>query len=366
MSAPPGSYRPHDPRPLLAVFSASALLLAGCPEKGPARPAATRTTSLYDQGKYADALPVLVKTLESGRRDGTLLYQIGYCRLVVEKKDDERKAAWKEAEPLLEKEIAAPGGATLERLYYLTVIKADAGAYGTMTQYARQAVEQFEKGPDPNGLTGDDWFRLGRLHDYLMESSEAEAAYRRSVSAYAREQGVGSVYASLALAKVGDFEFKAGHYPDAADDYDRALKAQPTSDQVSAYRHGLVLLAIGRFDDAVPRFVADRDPQTMEEAQYGADLARKAKEVAPLPDKDLDGLSAAGLLDDALRDRVRQAAKDLRAARVKNSMKPGDPLPAEVADRQRRFVYLLRQLLVRRKEIQQFCLEEGIADLVRR
>ncbi len=104
----------------------------------------------------------------------------------------------------------------------------------------------------------------------------------------------------------------------------------------------------------------------MDEAQYGADLARKAKEVAPLPDKDVDGLPAGALLDNVLLGRVKEAANALQAARVKNSMKRGDPLPAEVADRQRRFVYLLRQLMVRRREIREFCLQEGIAELVRR
>src|SRR6266571_8926833 len=112
MPAPTRSSRPVRPRVALAILSASALAVASCSGKAPPPRAAKRSIDAYDQGKYSEALPVLLKAFDSGRRDGTLLYQIGYCRLVVEKKDDERKAAWREAEPLLEREVAASHGAT--------------------------------------------------------------------------------------------------------------------------------------------------------------------------------------------------------------------------------------------------------------
>jgi len=65
-------------------------------------------------------------------------------------------------------------------------------------------IEQFEKGSNPNALSGEDWFRLGRLHDLLVEPSEAEAAYRRSVSAFTKEKSGSAIYRSLALAKVAN------------------------------------------------------------------------------------------------------------------------------------------------------------------
>ena len=296
---------------------------AACSKESLARRTATRGMALYDQGKYAEAMPLLKEATDAGLQDGILLYQLGYCREVAEHKPDVRKETWKQAEPLLAREISQTGGATLERLYYLTVISSDQGVYDRMTQYARQAVEQYEKGPDPNALNGDDWFRLGRLHDFLQESSEAEAAYRRSASVFSKSKGGNGSY------------------------------------------HSLALLAVRRFDDAIARFVADHGDSNVE-SQYGADLARKMKDVAPLEANDIDGASFGGIPDDVLPVRVGEAAKAFRAAREKNKFRPGDPLPAEVALYQKRFVALLGEYFVRTKSLQEFCLKEGIADLVRR
>lgn len=322
--------------------------------------------SLYDQGQYARALPRLQQAAERGERNGSVLYQLGYCRSQVEHDEKGTKQAWAEARPILEKEIAAPGGATLERLYYLTRLAADDQAFDKTTQYARQGVEQYEKGPNPNTLSGADWFRLGRLHEFLNEQSGAEAAYRLAISAYGKSPQGGSAYHSLALGRVGDFDYDGGRYKEAVEHYDAAVKVFPGTDQIDPYRYGLVLLSVGRFDEAVIRLAAVRDEADIDEGQYGADIARKAKEVAPLKDSDADGTLLKTLPDDELRKRIQAAGRSLRGSRTKNSMKPGDPLPAEVADQQRRFVALLCEKMVRTKQIQHFCLEEGIADLVRR
>lgn len=349
----------------LVPFLALAVVCAACSKESAARRSAAQGMDLYNQGRYAESLPILQKARDAGLKDGALLYQLGYCREVVESKPEARRDMWREAEPVLAQEVARAGGATLEKLYYLTVIHSDAGTYDRMTQYARQAVEQFEKGPNPNALGGEDWFRLGRLHDFLQEASEAEAAYRRSVSAFSKAKGGVASYRSLALARVADYDLTGGHHQMAAQAFDEALKLFPANNQVKPFRHALALLAVRRYDDAIARFGEDRD-DTNTESQYAADLARKAKEVAPLDDKDADGTPIQALSADMLPARVREAAKAYRAARVKNSFQPGDPLPAEVALHQKRFAALLSEYFLRTQAMQEFCLKEGIADLVRR
>lgn len=342
-----------------------AVACAACSQEDAARRTAAQGMALYNEGRYAEALPILKQARAAGLKDGTLLYQLGYCREVVEGQPEPRRETWREAEPVLAQEVSQAGGATLERLYYLTVIQSDSGNFETMTRYARQAVEQFEKGPNPNALGGEDWFRLGRLHDFLSEASQAEAAYRRSVSAFTKAKGGVASYRSLALARVADYDLTAGHYPIAAAGFDEALKLFPPNNQVKPFRHALALLAVRRYDDAIARFGEDRD-ETSTESQYGGDLARKAKAVAPLDDKDVDGSPIQSLPDEVLSARVKEAAAAYRAARVKNSYQPGDPLPAEVAVHQKRFVALLGEYFLRTKEMQEFTLKEGIADLVRR
>src|SRR3989442_1200755 len=362
--SPPGESFTPIPRHFLPVL-VMVFLSAACSKESLARRTATRGMALYDQGKYAEAMPLLKEATDAGLQDGILLYQLGYCREVAEHKPDVRKETWKQAEPLLAREISQTGGATLERLYYLTVISSDQGVYDRMTQDARQAARQYDNGPDPNALNGDDWFRRGRLHDFLQESSEAEAAYRRSASVFSKSKGGNGSYQSLALAKVGDFDMNAGRYSSAAEEFDEALKLFPANQQIRPFRHALALLAVRRFDDAIARFVADHGDSNVE-SQYGADLARKMKDVAPLEANDIDGASFGSIPDDVLPVRVGEAAKAFRAAREKNKFRPGDPLPAEVALHQKRFVALLGEYFVRTKSLQEFCLKEGIADLVRR
>ena len=353
--------------PLPRALTAAGLLLlsAACTGEGRGRRELREATALYEQGKYAEALPLLEKARQAGLQEGVLLYQLGYCREAVEGRPDGRRETWKEAEPILAREIGAPDGATLERLYDLTVIHSDREEWDAVNQFARQAIERFEKGPDPNALSGQDWFRLGRLHDLLVEPSEAEAAYRRSVSAFARATGGSVIYRSLALAKVAELDLQRAKYPVAASGFDEALKLYPANNQVRPFLHGLALLGAHRYEDATKRFAAD-NTDTNTESQYGADLARKAQVVAPLDDKDLDGIPLASIPDEVLRERVLDAARGFRSAREKNSYRPGDPLPAEVAQHQKRFAALLGEYFVRARAMQDFCLQSGIADLVRR
>jgi tetratricopeptide (TPR) repeat protein len=350
---------------LVLPVAGLALLCFACSKEDPARRVLRQAGALYDQGKYGEALPLFQKAREAGLKDGVLFYQLGYCRESVEGKPEGRREIWSEAEPLLAREISQPKGATLERLYDLAVIHADRREWDTMKQYARQAIEQFEKGPNPNDLDGGDWFRLGRLHDLMVEPSEAEAAYRRSVSDFARAKEGSAIYRSLALAKVAELDFQIARYRVAAEEFDEAVKLFPANVQVRPFLHGLALLAVNRFDDAIVRFGAD-STETNTESQYAADLARKAKDVAPLDDKDTDGALLRSLPDGVLQGRVRDAAKAYRAAREKNSYRPGDALPAEVALYQKRFVALAGEYVIRSRGLQEFCVREGIADLVRR
>jgi len=321
---------------------------------------------LYAQGKYAEALPLLEKAL-AARRTGSLLYQIGYSKGVVEGTGGAaQKQLWSEARPLLEQEVAAPGQATLDRLYYLTVISSDDGQAEAMRKYGRQAVDTIEKGADQSHLSGEEWFRLARIHEFLEEPSEAEAAYRRSVSAFRAAPAANPTYQALALARVGELELDNRRYEAAADAFAEALKLVPSLNQVRPYRNGVALFGAGRFDEAIAAFGADRDPQTMTESQYAGDLARRTKEAGGLIPAEPDGVPIDQMPLESLDGRIKDATTALRSSREKNSYKPGDPLVPEIADRQRRFTSLMRERFLQTGELQDFCLQEGLADLVRR
>ena len=355
------------PATALPVLAAVLLLLPSCGGGPKMNASLAQATALYESGQYAEALPLFEKAMHEGERSGTVLYLIGYCRGLAEGGGEAQRQSWKEAGELLEKEVADPQRTSLEKLYYLMRIKAAQDDFEAMRRYALQGVESFEKGPNPNSLSGEDWFRLGRLHDYLDEASPAEAAYRRAQSDFARKAPTNRIYHGLVLSRVAEYDFQAGRYDVAAEGFDRALAILPAGDSIPTYRHALALLAAGRFDVAVTRFQADRDPATMTESQYGADLARKASEAAvaresapPQAAEDPRPFN-----DDTLTLRVKETAAILRKTRSKYSYKPGDPLSPELAGRQGEFVKLVIEWLIRKSEVQEFCLQQGIADLVR-
>ncbi len=351
---------------LAGVVVSLAILTGGCSSDQGARKGVSAGEALYNQGKYAEALPLLLKTSQNTQPTGTLLYQVGFCRAQVEGKMEARKEAWEQAAPLLEKEIAAEGGATLERLYYLVVLKYEAKDLEAMRKYGAQAVKEIEKGVNAGRLSGEDWFRLARIHDFLSEPADAEAAYRRAVSAFSKKQGDNPAYQTLAVVRVADLDRQGHHYEEAVAGYAEALKLSPDTDQVKPYRHGLALLATGRWDEAVASFGLDRDPATATESQYAADLARKAKEVTPLDAKDQDSVPISQIAPGDLVDRIRKSAAEWIDARQKNSFKPGDTLTAELIHHQKRFVSLLREQALREEKLQEFCLRENIEKLVRR
>lgn len=358
---------------LLVVCLAGASLAPSCKKKAgeeqggsaggaPVDPA----QALYNSGKYADALPLLEQAATKART-GTLLYEIGYARGVVEGTHGaEKKRLWAEAEPLLEQEIASPGGATLDRYYYLAVINLDQGELDKVKEYAEKAVNQIEKGPEAGKLGGEDWFRLGRLHEFLDEPSESEAAYRRAVSAFRDRPASNPSYQALALASVAARELQARRFSEAAAAFDQALALAPDLGYVTPYLHGIALLGAGRFNDAATAFMRDRNAETATDAQYAADLARKAEAAGGLDPQDTDGVPIEGMGGDLLDGRIREAAKTFRDLRTKNSFKTGDALPAELVPAQKRFCALLREKFLQDHLMQEFCLREGIADLVRR
>jgi tetratricopeptide (TPR) repeat protein len=278
--------------------------------------------------------------------------------------------AWSEAERLLEEEVSAEEGGTLERLYYLSKINLDQLEYDSMRGYARQAVDRFEWGDEANALGGADWFRIGRLHEFLTEPSKAEAAYRRALSSFAREASGQNIYHALTSLWIADLEFENGKYEYAATAYDQAVALAPQQDYLHPFRHGLALLGAGRFEESIARFEAapsrpGEDGDIAVEAQYAADLARKAQAAGPLEDQDIDGAIITSILDDILTDRILDAAGAFRKVREKYSYRPGDPVSSELLVHQKRFVTLLRERLIRKGQIQEFCLTRAIADLVR-
>jgi tetratricopeptide (TPR) repeat protein len=240
------------------------------------------------------------------------------------------------------------------------------GEHEAMRRFSRRAVDEIEKGPEMTELDGEDWFRLARIHDWLNEPSEAEAAYRRAVSAFRADGPAGNpAYQTLALARVADLDFMHLRYQSAADNYDEAFELVPESEAIRPFNHGLSLLAVDRFSAAIDRFMADRDPDTMEESRLAAEISRMAEEAGPLIEEDFDGMKLGMMPMGTLQNRIMESGGAFMQVRNRHSYKPGDPLVPELVTRQKRFISLVRERLIRRREIQAFLDTEGLAELVR-
>ncbi len=359
------------------ILGAALLLVVASCGRESARQAVSRSVSLYDEGRYDEALPLLRRDQEISPEDGGLLFRIGFARYVSDRDRDALMQTWGEAERLIETEIASGDGVKLEHLYYLSKINLDQYDYDAMRRYARRAVERYEEGGDPGTLEGADWFRLGRLHEYLNEASKAEAAYRRAHSMFQQENSRRDAYRALTAAWIADLDFRNGHYERAATGYDESHPIAASLGVVHPFRHGLALFGAGRIDDAIKKFEEAQGSRAetegdaasdsiAREAQYAEQLARKAGEAGSLAEEDLDGVSITSMLDDLLDQRIRDAAAGYRRVREKYAYRPGDPLPSEMGEHQKRFAALLRERLIRDARLSEFCAAESMDDLVLR
>ena len=342
-----------------SAFPALAALLflsSACPSSEAAR-AAAEGARLYDTGDYDAARPLLEKAAEQGIESGELFYRLAY--IYDMKSLPEKSRSFREkAAPLLERDAVSKEG-TLEIWYYLAANYANLGRPEEMGKAARKGIEGYAEARD---LSGEDQFRLGRLHQFAEDGTRSALAYRRAVEAFEKEKSPNPVFYGLALQADARTDFQSRRYADASRKLQQAAQISP-GNAPGPYDTALAHLGAGNLEQAEADFGRVREGALITEAQYGADVARRLREAGGAVTQTPDGKVLLEMDNTALEGAIQSAAASLRKAREGREKGEGGDA---VLEPQRLFFSLVAEWMLRGKAIREAALSGGYADLIRR
>ena len=296
-------------RPALGSFVLPVLLLSAVLSAAPAiadDPAAD-AVRLYDEGRYAEARPLLEQLHAEGAADGPLLYRLYYCQLNA--RDPQARDTLTAAVARLESDL--PGATDLEVPFYLANAYINQGRRADARRVAGEAVARIDSGSIADPTTPIEMFRLGKLYADVDRDDGAERWYRAALDGFAAQgDAAPRPYVEWAAAWLAERAQAAGD--DAAtvdlystlleggkgtmDDWDRLAVAQArTGDLAGAERSW--------------RQAEKANPAEANRARYCYRLAAMARELGGLPTALDDGRTIAELSKDDLQqvlgDQVR-------------------------------------------------------------
>jgi tetratricopeptide (TPR) repeat protein len=270
-------------RNLAAVFAA--LLLGSAGLGATDDDTAARAVRLYDEGRYAEACPLL-ESLD-GEADGTRIYRLYYCRRL--ENDPRARSTLDEARKKLENEAGT--SKDLLPSFYLANAYSNLGRPTDMRRIATDATRRFEAGKIDKPETGNEMFRLGKLYADQGRDDEAVEWYAKSVSALAAEASdTPSPYLIWAGRYLADRAFRQQDWEHAVEFYGQFLSASQGS--VEDYdRMAVAAVHLGRYADASQAWrQAERlNPADANRARYCSRLSDRARELDALPETTLEG-----------------------------------------------------------------------------
>ncbi|HEV8374767.1 MAG TPA: tetratricopeptide repeat protein [Candidatus Polarisedimenticolia bacterium] len=338
---------------LLALLTCS--FMAGACAASEAKRAAAEGSRLYDRGEYDAARPLLEKAVAKGMKDGRIWYQLAY---IYDQKGDAAKAAdfRQKAEPLLSQRVSSAGG-TVEDAYCLTALYNSQQRLEEVRKTAQAGLKKFAARRD---LDGEDWFRLGRLHQFAGNGELAAGAYRKASEKMEMEKDASPVLFALALVSDAGTDLQSRRFDDAARKLEKAESINPKSPP-AAYDVALAELGARRYAKARESFARVRDEATVSEAQYGVDVARHLEACGGALDKNLEGKPLLEMDNPSLEAALASAATSFREAKAK----AGDGSDA-TREKERHFFSLAAEWMIRGNSLRETSLGGNYADLIRR
>jgi hypothetical protein len=290
--------------------------------------------------------------------DGELYYRLGYL-YDQDGAADKAKAFREKAAPLLEKQ-AAQKKATVSAYYYLAALYANLARPEDARRTAQRGVERF--GGDAK-LSGEDLFRLGRLHHFAGQAEGGAAAYHRAVEAFGRQKDSNPVLYALALTADAQSDFLARRFADAARKMEQAAALNPKT-APPPFHIALARLGAGNYPEAIRAFGEIREGDLLSEAQYGADLARKLEAAGGAVTTSAEGKPFPELDNPAIESALGAAAATVKANRQPSS--EGKRSDDQVRQDERLFFSLAAEWMLRGNRLRESALAGGYAELLRR
>ncbi|HKQ59871.1 MAG TPA: hypothetical protein VJS92_01225 [Candidatus Polarisedimenticolaceae bacterium] len=275
---------------------------------GTSAPAA-EPEALYDQGRYAEACPLLEQRVSGGRTTGPLLYRLFYCQQWSNAPTSQQTL--ERAREQLEAELS--GAAGLETPFYLANAYSNLGRTADAKRVAADATQRIESGQWPKPVAGVDQFRLGKLYADQERPEEALAAYDAALTAFAAEPDPPRPYVKWAARYVAERAYAAKDWERAAHGYSQLLaEGQGTQDEYDRFASSQARLGHWQQAGAAWNKSELANPGEGDRARYCKNLMMRAAELPSLPAATPEGRSFSTLSQAELETVMSDQAKVVR------------------------------------------------------
>jgi len=363
----------HPTRPLLRTLLAAAaavpLLLSPAPARAEEPAVRERAIVLYDEGHYAEALPLLERLDAAGEVDGPLLYRLYYCR--NQAGDPRGRDTLRRSIELMEEESS--GGTDLEAPFYLSNAYQRVGRLTDMKRVAAATTSRVEQGDLAEPTSAVDMFRLGKLYADQERSEGALNWYRRAVDRSAEpDSELPAAYVAWAARAIAEDARTRGDLA-AMESYLSRIAEAGGADMADLDRLAMARVRLGRFADAAEawRLAGRLDPAQADRARYSGRLAQAASEIESLPTSAPDERPWSALaqeeLEQILTERSARARERIAATAEPGQYPRGDAraaLSVELAEDHAVFVAAGLEYVLRELDIRQAAFSGGYAPMI--
>lgn len=348
--------------PVLAFVAGAGLL----PCHGAADDPRARAIEMYDQGRYAEARPLLEAIDKDGKADGPVLYRLSFCLAATDDKEGERRLL-ERASTLLERETVSGGG--IESWFYLANAYRNLGRTADARKAAAEATGKVEAKSWPEPADPLDMFRLGKLYADQDREPAAGSWYRKAIEGFASAGGRYPAYVQYARRYLADSAFSRADFGAAEKEY-AALVAAGGARREDYWRLAVARVRSGSWSLAADAFKeCERiDPATGDDPRYGRQLALQAGSLEALPTADPKGRGWNQLskddLETVMTEQVQVARDTLSKAVAPESVEPRASLETTIASARALFVAAALEYTVRGLPIRDTAFVGGYAPLI--
>ncbi len=285
----------------------------------------SRAIALYDQGKYAEARPILEALDAGGNADGPLLYRLFFCRAKAGDTAGAKEALERAASALEAEHRARP---RLETAFYLANAYQNLDRAAAARSVAAEATAQLESGAWPQPQLAIERFQAGKLHEDQGRTEDAARWYRAALEGFAREGRPYPGPSRWARRYLAQQAFSRADFASAETEY-AELVALGEASRTDWIRLATASAKLGHYSSAADAWrQADKaDPARGDDPRYASALARLAAGLGSLPASAPDGRPWSRLSRQELEELMLANANRVKEARAKAA--PGaSPLDA--------------------------------------
>ncbi len=353
------------------------MVTAGCPKRvGPPTAAAPvrdespagRAVALYDDGKCAEARPILESLDAEGQLSGPLLYRLGYCHGIAGDAPKQRSLMERSLAKLQEEAASANN---LEVSFFLANALSNLERRDEARAAAAEATGRLESRAWPQPARPLEEFRAAKLYADQARRDEAVRWYRAAIEGFDAENMAAPGYRRWARRYLGEDAFSRSNWTDAERDYS-ALVALGDASPSEWDRLAVARARLSRYAEAAEawRSAEKLDPANADRARYSRNLALQASAAGTLPAAAPSGAAWTSVAQADLEKIMADQAAVARSVRAEagdgSSLEPAKRLEFDerLAAAQRVFLAAALEYSLRNLSIRETAFSAGYAPLI--